>query len=360
MPFSTRVTERLGIRYPIIQAPMAGGPTTPALVAAVSNAGGLGSLAAAYLKPAAIRQAIRDIRTLTDRPFAVNLFIPEPFTDDPHKRERMQRHLQTYRDELGIETPDSYSSYAESFEEQMAVVLEENVPVFSWTFGLLDHNLVTQLKSQGTVLIATATTVREAIAAELSGADLIAAQGFEAGGHRGSFLAPHEDSMIGTFALVPQITDRVQIPVIAAGGIMDSRGLVAALALGAEAVQMGSAFLTCQESGASPLHKRALLTSTDESTALTKSFSGKPARGVKNRLLSELADRAADLPDYPVQNALTRDIRAAAAQQGRAEYLSLWGGQAARMGHTGPAADLITELIEGANGLLKNMERLTR
>jgi nitronate monooxygenase len=358
MSFQTRVTDILNIRHPVIQAPMAG-ITTPELVAAVSNAGGLGSFGAAYMKPDAIRAAIRTIRALTDRPFAVNLFIPEPYTADPKKIAAMQRHLQPYRDELGLKTPDHVGPYAEDFTAQIAVVLEERVPVFSWTFGIPEPSLIEQLKAQGTVLIATATTVREAVAAEQGGADLIVAQGFEAGGHRGTFLGAHEDALVGTFALIPQVVDAVKVPVIGAGGIMDSRGFVAAFALGAEAVQMGSAFLTCTESGAHPLHKQALLESRDDSTALTKSFSGKPARGVKNRFLTEMAAHAADLPDYPMQNALTRDIRAAASQQGRAEFLSLWGGQAARLGYRGSAADLVTDLIAGAERLVKTFERLT-
>ncbi|TCP58097.1 nitronate monooxygenase [Tumebacillus sp. BK434] len=343
---TTRVTEKLGIRVPILQAPMAGGATTPELMAAVSNAGGLGSLGAGYLSAAAMREAIRRIRELTDQPFAVNLFVPESPREDAVRSAAANGLMRPYRAELGLPEEPSVAAYAEPFAEQIAVVLEERVPVFSFTFGIPSAEVLQQLREQGITTIGTATTVREAVLLEQSGIDLIHAQGGEAGGHRGTFLGRPEDALVGTMALVPQIVDGVTLPVIAAGGIMDGRGIAAALMLGAEAVQLGTAFLTTAECGIHPAYKAALLTSTEESTSLTKAFSGKPARGLQNRFLREMEPHQHALPDYPIQNALTRDIRQAAAKQNNPDFLSLWAGQGSRLTRQETAAELMSRLIE--------------
>ena len=285
MGLETRATEKLGIEHPIIQAPMAGGVTTPDLVAAVSEAGGLGSIGAAYLSPRAMREAVRRTRELTDRPFAVNLFVSQPFEEAPGRVARANDLMDSYRDELGIERPERIEEYSPAFEEQFEVVLEEEVSVFSFTFGALERGLVGRLKDGGAIVVGTATTVEEAKKLQADGADLVVAQGAEAGGHRGTFLGGFEEAMVGTMALVPQVVDALTVPVIAAGGIMDGRGLAAALTLGAEAVQMGTAFLVCEESGAHPTYKEAVLGSTEERTLVTRAFSGGPARGIENRFL---------------------------------------------------------------------------
>lgn len=348
MESKTRATETLGIEHPVIQAPMAGGVTTPELVAAVSGAGGLGSIGAAFLSARALREVVRKTRELTDRPFAVNLFVPRPFGEAPERVERANELMEPYRDELGIERPERMDGYAPPFEEQFEVVLEEEVPVFSFTFGALGPGLVGRLKENGTTVAGTATTVEEARRLEADGADLVVAQGAEAGGHRGTFLSGFEEAMVGTMALVPLVADAVTVPVVAAGGIMDGRGLAAALALGAGAVQMGTAFLVCEESGAHPSYKEAVLGAAEDRTVVTRAFSGRPARGIENRFLREMRGHEEELPPYPVHNAWTKDIRDAALEQDRPEFMSLWAGQAARLGRPMPAAELTRRVIEEA------------
>jgi nitronate monooxygenase len=350
----TRVTGLLGITYPLIQARMAGGATTPALVAAVSNAGGLGTLGAAYLSPDALREAMRATRRLTDRSFAVNLFVPTPFAVDPRQIARMAARLAPYRDAVGLPTPTSPvpDRYAESFDDQVAAVLDERAPVFSFTFGIPAPDVLRRFKERGVPTCGTATTVREARTLAAAGVDLIVAQGSEAGGHRGAFLGPVDDALIGTMALVPQVVDAVPVPVVAAGGIMDGRGVAAALALGAEGAQLGTAFLACPESAAPPAHKEALRRATDEDTRLTRAISGRAARGIANRLGMELAAPDDAIPPFPIQHTLTHDIRQAAAAQGRAEFLALWAGQAAALAHPTPAGTLVADIAAATAALL--------
>ncbi|MEM8532268.1 MAG: DUF561 domain-containing protein [Chloroflexota bacterium] len=345
MWYQTPFTDLAHITYPVIQAPMAGGATPPELVAVVSNGGGLGSLGAGYMSPQQIQGAIQSIRALTDRPFAVNIFIPEANAADSAQIAASHTLLQPYREALSIAAPPEAAVYTESFEEQMSIILAERVPIVSFTFGGLPSVWIERLKTIGTVIMGTATTVREAMALEQAGVDVVVAQGSEAGGHRGTFLGPAEEALIGTMALIPQIVDAVRVPVIAAGGIMDGRGLVAALVLGASGVQMGTAFLTCSESGVSSLHKAALRENTEDMTMITRAFSGKAARGIRNRFSTELYPYEDQLPQYPVQNTLTQDIRKAASKQGRPEFMSLWAGQGLRLIQDRSAADLIDEII---------------
>ena len=340
------ITSRLKIKWPIIQAPMAGGATTPALVAAVSEAGGLGTLGAAYMTPQQIREAIHAIRDLTDKPFGVNLFIPEDFDATQPIEDTVASALNEVRRELDIPESPQVTRFQESFAEQLQVVLEEVPAVFSFTFGMLDARSLQALKQKGVTVIGTATTVREAVVLEAGGVDMIAAQGSEAGGHRGSFLPDSPSNLIGTMALVPQIVDRVKIPVIAAGGMMDGRGIAAALALGAQAAQLGTAFLTCAESGAHALHKKAIRESSEEGIVMTRAFSGKWARGIENEFMRKLAPLDQELPAYPVQNALTKDIRAAAGKQQKTAYMSMWAGQAAPLGRELGAGELVLQLVE--------------
>jgi nitronate monooxygenase len=352
---NTRVTKALGIEYPVLQAPMAGGPTTPELVAAVSNAGGLGSLGAAYLPPETLREQIRETRSLTEGPFGVNLFVPSPFEADPARIERANALLGPYRKELGIEAPEKHSSFEESFEDQLELVLEEHVPVFSFTFGIPNEFHLRRLREAGIITVGTATTVREALRLERDGVDVVVAQGSEAGGHRGTFLGDIKDALIGTMALVPQMVDALSVPVVASGGIMDGRGLAAALVLGAEAAQMGTAFLACEESGAHPEFKRAVLEAAENETAITRAFSGRAARGVKNRFLIEVGEYEDELPPFPVQNTLTKDVRAAAQAQDRPEFMSLWAGQAVRLARPTSAAELVGSVVEGAEVALRGL-----
>lgn len=344
MTLHNDLTRRLGIAHPIIQAPMAGGTTTPELVAAVSNAGALGSIGAGYMPADAITDAITKTRALTDRPFAVNLFIAQPFGADTDRIDQANARLDEFRRELAIERPTPPEQYAQPFDAQFEAVAEAGVAVFSFTFGQLDAARIERLQNAGTTVIGTATTVAEARALAADGVDMIVAQGADAGGHRGTFLATFEQSLVGTMALVPQVVDAVDVPVIASGGIMDGRGLAAAVALGAAGVQMGSAFVTCEESGAKPAHKQALLNSGGRATVVTRAFSGKPARGLANRFIEAMTPLESTLPDYPVHNAWTKDIRAAAAQAGNDEFMSLWAGQAAALSRAIGAVALIDSL----------------
>ena len=355
MAIDTRAREVLGIEHPIVQAPMAGGPTTPELVAAVSNAGGLGSLGAAYLSPETLREQIREIRNLTEGPFNVNLFVPSPFEVDSNSIEHANGLLGAYRKELGINAPEEFSSFEENFEDQLEVVIEEHVPVFSFTFGVPSASHLRQLRDAGITTVGTATTVREGLRLEEDGVDMVVAQGSEAGGHRGTFLGDFQDALIGTMALVPQMVDALSIPVIASGGIMDGRGLAAALVLGAEAAQMGTAFLACEESGTHPEFKRAVLEAAEDETAITRVFSGRAARGVKNRFMIEVGEHEEELPPFPVQNTLTKDVRAAAQKQDRPEFMSLWAGQAVRLARPIGAAELVRSVVEGAEAALREL-----
>jgi nitronate monooxygenase len=342
---SKTLLERLGVAHPIVQAPMAGGPSTPELVAAVSNAGALGSLGAAYLTGPAIREAVAAIRRLSDRPFAINLFVPEREAPDLSRIPAAQARLAPYRAELGLPTPPLPTPLTIPYAEQLDAVLEARPALFSVIFGIPDEGSIRAFRARGTLVAGTATTVAEARLLEQAGVDAVIAQGSEAGGHRGTFAAPFEDAMIGTTALVPQVADAVRLPVLAAGGIMDGRGIAAALALGASAAILGTAFLACAEAGTDASYRRALAESSAGDTAVTRAFSGKPARGLRNRFMEEVGPHAADIAPFPVQNALTRDIRAVAARLGRGDLLSRWAGQGAPMARAMPAGELVATLV---------------
>lgn len=338
-------TAILGIQHPLIQAPMAGGATTPELVAAVSNAGALGSFAAATLAPAAIREGVARIRQLTGRPFNVNLFI----LDDPAPSDadvaRAQARLDPLRAELGLPPGGRPARFCEDNRAQLEALLELAPPLVSFTFGILDAATVARFHAAGSLVMGTATTVAEGRAWQAVGADLVCAQGCEAGGHRGSFLGDPQQSCIGLMALLPQVAAAVNIPVVAAGGLMDGRGIAASLLLGAQAAQLGTAFLCCPESGIPAIWKEAIRSARDDSTRLTRAFSGRFARGIANDFMQRFATAEDQVPAYPVQNALTSDIRQAALRQGRGEYLSLWAGQGVAMARSLPAAQLVQTLM---------------
>ncbi len=338
------LADRIGVEYPVFQAPMAGGPSTPELTAAVSNAGGLGSMGAGYVPADALRDAIRATRALTSRPFCMNLFAPEPVpAPAPEDVSRAQAALAPFRTEVGLPAAAAPAA-GQPFREQLRIVLEERVPVFSTTFGALSPEDVAALARNGAIVMGTATNAREARALEATGVQAIVAQSGEAGGHRGTFLGPVEGGLAGTLTLVPQIVDAVRVPVVAAGGIMDGRGIAAAFALGASAVALGTAFLACPESGASRPYKEAVLARRDaDETTLTRAFSGRWARGIRNRFTEALA--AAPVLPYPLQNSMTADLRREAAKAGKADLLSLWAGQGVALARARPAADLFRDLV---------------
>jgi nitronate monooxygenase len=294
--YDTPLTRRLGLRLPIVQAPMAGGCSTPRLAAAVSAAGGLGSVAGAMLQPDDLRAAIRQVRALTDGPFAVNLFAPLPQPSAARVAEWSRL--------TGVSPPSSPT--APRFEDQLAVVIEERVSVFSFTFG------IPPLSGVDAVTIGTATTVAEAVELQRAGVDCVVAQGYEAGGHRATFLQPVDRSLVGTIALVPQVVDAVSIPVIASGGIMDGRGIAAAHALGADGVQLGTAFLSCAEAGTSTAHRRAL----SEETTITRVLTGRHARAVRTALVDRLEASGLQPPDYPLPRFLLPEAPMLAGQAG--------------------------------------------
>jgi len=356
MAITTELTKRLELTHPIIQAPMAGGGDTPRLVAAVCEAGGLGSIGAAYLTPQQIVETGRAVRSLTSRPFGVNLFAPVSAPEAPANPQRSIDRVTPFFAELGLPAPGAPSRPADAFPDQLAACLEMGATLFSFTFGMLPAAASDAVKARGLVLAGTATTVEEAVALEKAGIEVIVAQGSEAGGHRGSFASDFESSMVGTIALVPQIRDAVRAPVVASGGIMDGRGIAAALALGASAVQLGTAFLTTDEAGVPECYKKALLEARDDATRLTRAFSGRPARGIVNRFMQEVErDPEAILP-FPLQNALTRPMRTAAAKAGRAEFLSLWAGQGTRMARRQPAAELVRRLAAETESVIANLD----
>jgi len=337
--------ERLGLRFPIVQAPMAGGPDTPALAAAVSHAGGLGSLGCGYLTQAQIEAAAAEVRARTDRPFALNLFVRGDVPDDPAAAARVTPVLDDMRRELGLGPPAPRPS-GDAFGVQLAAVIRARPAVFSFTFGMPSPEELAAVRHAGIFTVGTATTPAEAEALERLGVDAVCAQGAEAGGHRGTFLGRFEDALVGTLALVPQIVRRVRVPVLAAGGIMDGAGIRAALQLGAAGAQLGTAFLDCPEAGTAAAHRRALPSA--HITSVTRAFSGRPARGIRNRFV-ELFERVEPAP-FPQQQRLTADIRAAAAKPGRTDLMQMWAGQGAPLIRPMGAAELV-EMLAAEAGL---------
>jgi len=344
-----RLTERLGIDYPIIQGPL-GGLSSQRLTAAVSNFGGLGSFGALSLAPEEIKSVISQIRSLTSKPFAMNLWVSMEDdgarTSDEAAFNRSLAPLASYFAELNAPHPE-YKPYSPiKFEDQARMLLDERVPIFSFIFGIPPKEILDECRAKGIVTIGTATTPDEAVALQNAGVEAIVASGFEAGGHRGSFLRAAEDSVTGTFSLIPRIVDVVDVPVIAAGGIDDARGVIAAFALGAEAAQMGTAFLSCEESGASRIHREALMQRKAEYTGLTKAFTGRLARVINNRLMSELNQKGAEILPYPLQRVLVRDLSIAAEAAGRADLLPLWAGQSANLSSCADVSVFLNSLVE--------------
>ena len=357
MPFRTGLMQKLSMTYPVIQAPLAGGGDTPELVAAVGEAGALGFIGAAYLTPQQILETSRAVQGLTARPFGISLFAPQPAPAAPKDPKPALERVAPFYAELGLPPPQVPTLAADSFGEQLAAALESGASAFSFTFGVLPASTIEAIKARGMFLLGTATTVDEAVLLEKAGVDAVITQGAEAGGHRGSFAAEFDAGMVGTVSLVPQVVDAVRIPVIASGGIMDGRGIAAALALGADAVQMGTAFLTCDEAGVPDAYKEAILEAREHETRLTRAFSGRPARGIVNRFMTEVERRGgsdAILP-FPLQNALTRPLRSAAAKRGRAEFLSLWAGQGLRLARRQSAAQLIARLAGEADAVVRRL-----
>ncbi|TYS07872.1 nitronate monooxygenase [Bacillus subtilis] len=339
----TEWMKSLSLTKPVIQAPMAGGLVTPVLAAAVSNEGALGSLASGYLSSDMLEKQIVDMQQLTDGAFQVNVFVPES------RKEPGEDSVETWKNRIPFaEQAPPFSSEKEEWEDfhkKISIILKHNVRACSFTFGIPPDETIQALKENGCCLIGTATVPQEAIMLEERGIDIIVLQGSEAGGHRGSFLPVSGEAALGLMSLIPQAADAVSVPVIAAGGIADRRGVQAAHCLGAQGVQVGTPFLMCEECEASETYRRELKRAQGTDTRLTSLFSGKPARGIVNQWMKEQQAEEANTLPYPLQNTLTKPMRKQAAREKDSGYMSLWAGQSVGM-LNGPAdvKSLLAEL----------------
>jgi len=351
-----RYLDLVGISCPIIQAPMAGANRAQ-LAVAVSRAGGLGSLPCGMLSVAEARREFDGIRQQTDRPFNANFFCHSMPSPEPVRDSRWRARLAPYYAEFGLAPEPSRAAAGRTpFDAAMCALLLQLRPrVVSFHYGLPQPDLLRPLKAAGLLIQSSATTVEEATWLEAHGADAIIAQGLEAGGHRGMFLARDLGAQVGTFALVPQIVDAVGVPVIAAGGIADARGIVAALALGASAVQIGTGYLLCPEAQISPPYRAALRSAGDASTMLTNVFSGRAARSLANRLMRELGPISVEAPPFPLAAAATQPLRARAEAQGSADFSPLLAGQAAPLAREREAGELTLALASEAQSLLQRL-----
>lgn len=351
MALQTRFSRRLDLASPVVQGPFGGGLSTDTLSATVSNLGGLGSYGAHHLAPERIGEVASAIRAQTSRAFALNLWISDR---DPGGEDRdaaafdaSWRLFEPWFRELGLERPEPPAQFHPRVEDQIEALIEARPPVFSFVFGIPSPRVLAACRARDIMTIGAATSIAEAHALEAAGVDALVASGFEAGGHRPSFLAPAESSLMGTFALTQLLADRVAIPVIAAGGIADARGVRAALVLGAQAAQIGSAFLACEESAASAVHRAALFSDAAQHTTLTRAFSGRLARGLRNRWTEAMQAQAAQLAPFPRQGWFVAQMRAAALAAGRDDLVAMWAGQIAPNLRQRNAALLMQALREG-------------
>lgn len=340
--------QRLGVTHPLVQAPMAG-VATPELAAAVSNAGALGSLGMGSSSPQRMRNLIAATRELTDKPFNINVFCHQPAVADEAREAAWRAYLQPLFAQFDATPPETLAQGYTSFIEdrtQLDVLLQQRPAVVSFIFGLPPAVWVQALRAAGCVTLATVTTLAEAAQAETAGVDAVVAQGMEAGGHRGVFEPRQGDVQLGTCALVRLLASRGQLPVIAAGGIMDGRSIAAMRQLGAAGAQLGTAFILCPESAAQDAHRSALKSSRSEHTSITAVISGRPARGIVNRMHTDVAGaNAPELPDYPRAYGAGKALAAAATARGCTDFRAHWAGQGAPLARAMPAAQLVTELV---------------
>lgn len=352
----TRITELFGIQYPILQGPMGGGFSTPELLAVVSNAGGLGSLGAYTLTPEQILETSKIIKTKTDKPYNINLWVSDVdkcLADYPvEDLEKVKAIFKPYFDELGIPLPDVDPNIPSKFLKQVEVIFEIRPKVFSFIFGIPSKEILDECRKLGIRTVGAATTLDEALALEEANVDAIVAAGFEAGGHRPSFLKPANVSLTGTFSLIQQLKAKIKTPVIAAGGIADGKGIAAALTLGADAVQLGTAFLVTNESNATPIHKAKLFSDEAKYTVLSKSLTGRMGRMIRNRISEEIKYETPVLP-FPLQTRLIGPLREAATAQGKTDMINFWSGQnAVNLKYT-KADELMQSLILETESIFK-------
>ncbi|MDQ0326611.1 nitronate monooxygenase [Rhodopseudomonas julia] len=355
MPHVTdpRLKDQLGLRWPIIQAPMAG-VSTPAMAAAVSNAGGLGSLGIGAADRETAQQMIGETRAATGASFNVNVFCHRPARADPARESGWVDRLRREFHRFGAEPPRALRAVYPSFAanpDLLAMLVEERPAVVSFHFGLPPAQFITALKDAGILLFSSATCLPEAQSAVAAGIDVIVAQGYEAGGHRGIFDADGEDECLPTSVLTRQLVDALDVPIVAAGGIMDSAGIRAVLALGAAAAQLGTAFIACPESSADAAYRAALLSDKSHHTVMTRAISGRPARSMANaftRLGETIAPE--EIPDYPIAYDAGKALNAAAKAAGDTSFGAYWAGQGAPLARALPAADLIADLVRDLDG----------
>lgn len=351
-----RLTELLDITHPLIQAPMAGANDAKMVIAA-ANAGALGSLPCGMLGQEQMRAQIGIVRQQTSQPLNLNFFCHNPATPDPARDAAWKSALLPYYEELGLD-PDATAPAVNRapFDTLMCAIVEDTKPeVVSFHYGLPNKPLLDRVKATGAKILSSATTVAEAIWLEDNGCDVIIAQGNEAGGHRGMFLTDDVNTQAGTFSLVPQIVDAVKVPVVAAGGIADGRGIAAAFALGAAGAQIGTAYLFTPEATISDLHRAALKSAGDNKTAVTNLFSGRPARGVLNRLMREIGPMSVSAPAFPTAGTALAPLKAAAEAKSSDDFSSLWSGQSVGLGEDMTAAELTEKLARDTLATLGKM-----
>ena len=351
-----RLLDLFKIEHPIVLAPMAGAMDAD-LAIAVAQAGGLGSLPVAMLDEQKMRAQVAKFRAATAKPLNLNFFVHKPPVLNNAREHAWREKLKPYYAEFGIDPAAPVpSSNRTPFDAALCAAVEELKPeVVSFHYGLPEAALLKRVKAAGCKVMSSATTVAEARWLEANGCDAVIAQGYEAGGHRGMFLTDNLATQVGTFALLPQIADAVKLPVIAAGGITDARGIAAALALGASAVQIGTAFLFCPESKILPPHRAALKSARDDGTVLTNVMTGRPARGIINRVMRELGPISDIAPEFPLAAGALAPLHAKAQAQGSGDFSSMWAGQAASLGRDLPARELTLRLVEETQALMKRM-----
>jgi len=358
---NTKVTQLLGIDYPILQGPFGGNLSTVALTAAVSNAGGLGGYGAYTMSPQEIFEADKQLKAATDKPYNINLWvsdhdIPESgLTDDQYNRTK--ELFRPYFEKAGIPLPEKPAPFQSRFENQLEVILDIRPKVFSFMFGALSEDVLEQCRKLGIATVGAATTLDEAIFLENSGVDMIIASGFEAGGHRPSFLASAESSITGTFVLLQLIREKVKIPVIAAGGIANGKGIAAALTLGADAAQIGTAFLAVDESNALPIHREMLFSDAAKYTTLSRAYTGRLGRGITSTVAKELTGKEDAVLPFPLQTTFISPLRKAALEQQKWDMILFWGGQIAPILKHTKASELMDSLIEETTTYFNDLKR---
>ncbi len=349
MWYNTKATRLLGVRYPILQGPFGGNLSTVALTATVSNLGGLGGYGAYGLSPQEIYEVDKQIRAATDNPYNLNLWVSDSDAVDgtvsDAQYERVKAQFKPYFDEAGIELPPKPAPFKSRFEDQLQAVLDVRPAVFSFMFGIPPADVLEACRRRGIKLVGAATTLDEALALQHAGVDMIIASGFEAGGHRPSFLEPAEQSITGSFVLLQLIREKVNVPVIAAGGIANGRGVAAAFALGAEAAQIGTAFLACDESGALPVHRAALFSEAAKYTMLSRAFTGRLGRGLRTPLAQDMVGKESGILPFPLQTTFMAALRKAALEKQKSDLVLFWGGQIAPILKHRKAAQLMQSLI---------------